>query len=322
MTRSSQSGPDFLIVGTPRSGTTLVQRLAAELPGVRVAPETHFFPLFMESRLSRASFPLRGVALRQALGAYTGLHTSVGLGIDEDRVLERLGGACDSPWALFSAIVDELAGGDGRVGEKTPNHLRWWRPLTRDVPELRLITVVRDPRGVIASHQNVPFGMKRPLLLALQWREDIRDLDAARRNLSSARLLELRYEEVVDDPPRTQRSMADFLGVPFEPVPIDQHAAANLFPAWEQGWKGRAAGPIERSRADAWRSQLDRATVRRVEAAIGTTMRREGYPIDPAEGSGWLSDPQGITARDALRTVRFRIARRRSRARIARIRVR
>lgn len=39
--------PAFLIVGTPRSGTTLVQRLASELPGVAIPPETHFFSLFV-----------------------------------------------------------------------------------------------------------------------------------------------------------------------------------------------------------------------------------------------------------------------------------
>ena len=33
----------FLMVGTPRSGTTLLQRLACELPGVGMPPETHFF---------------------------------------------------------------------------------------------------------------------------------------------------------------------------------------------------------------------------------------------------------------------------------------
>src|SRR5262245_51226417 len=48
----------FLIVGTPRSGTTLVQRLATELPGVRVPPETHFFPHFGSDLIKRTSFPL------------------------------------------------------------------------------------------------------------------------------------------------------------------------------------------------------------------------------------------------------------------------
>jgi len=44
-------GPDFLIVGSARSGTTLVQRLACELPGVAMPPETHFFDIFLRRLL-------------------------------------------------------------------------------------------------------------------------------------------------------------------------------------------------------------------------------------------------------------------------------
>ena len=51
---------DFLIVGTPRSGTTLVQRLACELPGVGMPRETEFWLGYRSSPLRTASFPLEG----------------------------------------------------------------------------------------------------------------------------------------------------------------------------------------------------------------------------------------------------------------------
>ena len=49
----------FVIIGTARSGTTLVQRLCAELPGVWVPPETHFWDLADRAR-HYFEFPLRG----------------------------------------------------------------------------------------------------------------------------------------------------------------------------------------------------------------------------------------------------------------------
>ena len=46
----------FLIVGTPRSGTTLVQRLVSELRGVRVPPRDPFL-----SHVRARSRPSTGV---------------------------------------------------------------------------------------------------------------------------------------------------------------------------------------------------------------------------------------------------------------------
>jgi len=52
--------PHFAIVGSPRSGTTLVQRLCCELEGVVVPYETHFFSAYLP--VCRPRFPLAGMS--------------------------------------------------------------------------------------------------------------------------------------------------------------------------------------------------------------------------------------------------------------------
>src|SRR5437588_2405307 len=121
--------PAFLIVGSQRAGTTLVQRLACELDGVAVPPETHFFSSrFAGSLVQRNTFPLDRRTLADELQRYASLPTSRGFDLDVDAVIERLGGSCRSWERLFGAIVRQLAGPDVPVvGEKTPGHLPWWR---------------------------------------------------------------------------------------------------------------------------------------------------------------------------------------------------
>ena len=57
----------FLVVGSPRSGTTLLQRLSCEIEGVRMPPETHFFSDFVWGLVHRAKFPLPMPDLRKEI---------------------------------------------------------------------------------------------------------------------------------------------------------------------------------------------------------------------------------------------------------------
>lgn len=275
--------PHFLIVGTPRSGTTLLQRLTAELPGVSVTPETHFFSLFYDAALRGTRMPMESADVIRVIRQYAELPVVRELGIDAEVIADSLGGRCDSAWHLFGAVVDALAGHGHVVGEKTPNHLRWWRPLAAASPPLRIVAVVRDPRAVVASNLDVPFGMASPMLVAAQWLEDLRDLAAATRYLPSNRLLLLRYEDVLEGPAAAKRQIAGFLGVDeceHEGSGQDGGRPSSLFPTWESSWKARAIGPVDSSRAAAWRSRLSEEELRGVELVARRGMRWAGYQSD------------------------------------------
>src|SRR5687767_3956121 len=167
-----------MIVGTPRSGTTLVQRLACEIPGVQVPPETHFFTQFVPGLLERRSFPLDREALEAELGAYLALATSSDLPLDTAAVVDLLGGRCDSAVELFGAIVRSLVPEAAVRGEKAPGQLRWWRALTLAMLDLRLVAVIRDPRAVVASNRKTPWGAHPHGFLAGAWRFDALEAEA------------------------------------------------------------------------------------------------------------------------------------------------
>ncbi len=276
--------PHFLIVGSPRSGTTLVQRLASELPGVRVPPETHFFPLFYYRYLRHCEFPLREREIRCVTEEYLRLPVSRGLELSLSRLIEDLGGEASCAWDLFSCIVRQLAGDAALIGEKTPNHLRWWMPIHRASPALKFVAVVRDPRAVVASAKKAPFGLDSAPLLAASWRQDYYELERARAVLGSDRLLILRYESVVAEPNTAREQIGAFLGVNGQHVPIEDQKSVELFPSWETNWKAMALGPVDTSRATAWRDSLTAREQRQVDAVVGGTMRDAGYePLNDAK---------------------------------------
>jgi hypothetical protein len=310
--------PHFVIVGSPRAGTTLVQRLASELPGVRVPPETHFFTLFYEAKLRRLRFPLSAPEARLALGEYLSIPAVAGLPLDPDDVVDQLDAGAPDAWALFRAVMRALAGDAHLVGEKTPTHLRWWRPMSVASPTLKFIAVLRDPRAVVASGLDVPFGMDDPALLAASWSEDVRDMRQASSALGEARFLCLRYEQVVIDPDAARSAIGAFLGLAGGLTPAEgvRGRGFDLFPEWERSWKGRADGPVDPGRVEAWRETLVGRDLRKVEAVAGRASRESGYEIARPQAAAWVRD---LTLWDWLRLARLRWSRTWHRVRLKRL---
>lgn len=277
----------FLIVGTPRSGTTLVQRLACEISGVTMPPETHFLSGFVGGLLARRRFPLLAGAIREETERYLAEPTSVGLRLDPASIERQLGGRCDSPLQLFGALVRGLSGPGEVWGEKTPGHLRWWRPVVAAAPETKFVAVVRDPRAVVASSLRLPWrrdpslaGWRGDLHRAFagKWRHDQRLVLALARALGSERSLVLRYESVVADPEAARLSLAELLG---RPAAERQPAPEGIVLSWET-WKSRALGPVEQASAPAWREALSRRQCLEIADLCRGGMEAFGYAGVPA----------------------------------------
>ncbi|HEY6796554.1 MAG TPA: sulfotransferase [Kineosporiaceae bacterium] len=318
----------FLLVGTPRSGTTLLQRLCCELPGVAMPPETHFLQLFAPDLLTRVRFPLGPDEVVHELARFGTLPTSTGLDPDPDRVLALLGGRCDHLLDLFAAVVVALCPGAGsavRYGEKTPEHLLWWRAVTTARPRTRIVGVVRDPRSVAASHRAVPWGTQDAAELAEEWALDQAHLRLAARALGPGRCLVLRYEDVVTDPGAARARLAAFLEAapPVDgPGPAGPGAPVGGRPGhivhdWEW-WKARALQPVTATRLHLWREALPAGDVATVERVAGRQMAAFGYlPAEPARAAGGevLRCAKARPTDGATAAVRGRLA-----ARLARVR--
>jgi hypothetical protein len=264
----------FVIVGSPRSGTTLVQRLATELPGVAVPFETHFFTKGIVVLAEAGAFPLSGAALTDALTRYAALPALRDADLDVAAVVERLGGTAAGALAVFDAVVAVAAGPHTTLGEKTPGHVSWLARLRDLRPDLLVVGVVRDPRAVVASRRAVAWGGSSVYVLATRW------LDAQRHLAEHAaacpdRTIVLRYEDVVSDPDRARRSIADLVGaVPDAERPVAPAARFGL--PWED-WKQRASEPITDDRTEQWREELSGDQVARIGAICAPMLDRFGY---------------------------------------------
>jgi hypothetical protein len=262
----------FLIVGSPRSGTTLVQRLGTELADVAIPYETHFFTKGIEIFGRHGGFPAAGAALTAALAEYCALEALAGSGLDPAALAAAVDGHAVDALTMFDAVTAAAAGPARILGEKTPGHVFWAARLTRLRPGLRVVGVVRDPRAVVASRQEVPWGGRSVDMQATRWLAAQTALVDLERQLGD-RMIVLRYEDVVADPDDARRRMAALLGTE---RPGDERAAPALGLDWEH-WKARAGEEPTTERIDHWRTVLSDAEAAHVGFVCAPLLHRFGY---------------------------------------------
>src|SRR6185369_13674433 len=94
----------------------------------------------------RNGFPLSEDRLDEELATYLGVYEAYAghaLPLDTMKVKAVLDHTCESAAALFAGIVRSLALPAAIVGEKTPDHIRWWRPISAAMPNAKFVFVVR-----------------------------------------------------------------------------------------------------------------------------------------------------------------------------------
>ncbi|HEV8610776.1 MAG TPA: sulfotransferase [Thermoanaerobaculia bacterium] len=229
---AARKNPYLFLVGCPRSGTTLLQRMLDSHPDLAVANDSHFVPRAVARCGAKEDVPLTDELVDRVLR----YRRFVRLGVSE-----AAGRAAASRARTYSEFVSELYSEHARLhgkdlaGEKTPDYVRYLPLLHALFPRARVIHIVRDGRDVALSTLEWASEEKGPGKFAL-WREEPVgvcalwwrwQVDSGRREgarLGSELYREVRYEDLVADPEATLRSLAGFLDLPFAPEMVSFYA--------------------------------------------------------------------------------------------------
>jgi len=293
----------FLIIGTARSGTTLVQRLCAELPGIWVPPETHFWDLADDAR-HLFEFPLRGRARAEFVDWMMRELRDRNLAVEPGEIIDdlRTRQVRIALWQVFEATVTAMSPSSDVLGEKTPNHIAWWHHFASARPDLKFVAVIRDPRAVLRSQRGVPWGEHDAYALAERWLAHQRSILDCRRLVGTERCQVIRYEDLVADTRTHHEQLAAFLGVPFEPHELTRRQLKRhpLFPERES-WKDNATASVTSDRIETWRTDLTTDDIAILQEACAPEMGAFGYDLDDVDPA------PAMTPESAERVEAFRL---------------
>ncbi len=283
------SNPYVFIVGCPRSGTTLLQRMVNAHPQIAITPESHWIPHLYEKPWALTPEGRIERKLIRKLGAHPKF-ARLGIGLEELKRLERLSrnGHPLTYSGLVTAIFDLYGKAQGKplVGDKTPDYVRRISTLHRLWPEARFIHVIRDGRDVCLSMMEWPKVHPKPgnfttwkddpvSTAAWWWEFNVRHGRDAGGSLGSGLYYELRYEALVASPREESARLCAFLGVPFDEVILSFHEdRARPDPGLEQKRAGLPVAPGLRD----WQSQMPAEELEQFEAAAGEFLDELSYP--------------------------------------------
>ena len=296
----------IFIVGSSRSGTTMMRNILERSERIAVARESHFVGHLRESEGARFYFRHLGdLAADETIRAIVELIYSGEFqrrsrwrelspywrwlvdAVPREEMERRLLAAERTERGLMAAFMRVYADARGRpvMGDKTPAHLAYVDLLLEWFPGARIVHMLRDPRAVYVSDLRRRRGKLRrpfswfsrvpgllPAVLLLQttwvWRGAARRHAAyERRHAAQYRLV--RFEDVVSKPDETLGKVFAFLGVAAPPDPTNVKVMAH-------GFKWGAEG-IDAEAATRWRSHIGRFPNWWLHTWLGGYMRGFGY---------------------------------------------
>lgn len=201
------SAEPIFIVGMPRSGTTLVDRIVSSHPQVHSAGELMNFPL----------------AVRRLSGG--------GRALLDAGVVARAGGL---DWAaLGEQYIQSTRPGTGkrpRFTDKLPHNFQYIGHILHALPKAKIVLVRRDAMDVCLGNFRQLFAMDSAFY---DYSFDL--LDVGRYYIQFERLMahwlraypgrihQLRYEALVEDQERVTRGLLDYCGLPWDEACLRFH---------------------------------------------------------------------------------------------------
>jgi GT2 family glycosyltransferase/glycosyltransferase involved in cell wall biosynthesis len=270
----------FLILGSPRSGTTLLRATLNQHPAVLVPDETDLVvPVCMICERIKDEAAGRAMVADFVVGSDR-YAFSIAPYLAPDDVRAVVSRAPYSGMAMTEALYDAIAERERKAlaGDKSPNDLFFLGVLLRGgllERPIKVIHLVRDVRDVVLSMSRTPF---RPPFLdtafPLDWNRVNLTLFRSMHDLPERYLL-VRFDDMVLDTEATFRRVATFLGVSFYPGMLS-HETRGMDKV-EESHHQNLNKPMLSSRVAVWRREMAPERGRLIAGRAREALRQFGW---------------------------------------------
>jgi hypothetical protein len=276
--RTDARGP-VILAGPDRSGTTLLYAIVGSHPRIAMVRRTNEWRFFYR-RYGDLSDPANLDRILADLATYKRVAK---LEPDIDRLRRDFEAEGPATYGrLFSLLHEQLAAREGkpRWGEKSLHTEHHTDDLFAEMPDARVVHMLRDPRDRYASvMKRHGRDVHRVAAATGRW---IRSTDAGLRNRRRwpDRYRIVRYEDLVREPEPTVREVCAFLGEDYDPVMLQMEAEPEHRDTGGNSSFGDVKpGEISTVAIGRFRDRCTPMEIRFIEAMAGRRMRRVGYPL-------------------------------------------
>jgi hypothetical protein len=283
-----------IILGAPRSGTTLLRFMLDSHSELAIPPETGFFSL--GPNLKGKGDKLRKEFFRAVINFPIEAPSWPDFEIPEATFWESLreikpftiAEGYRAFYRLYSARFGKL-----RSGDKTPHYCMELDTIRKVLPEARFIHIIRDGRAASLSLKRMPFSPGGDIeTLAAYWRTFVLEAQKAGKNCPD--YIEVRYEDLVLHTAETLKQVCRFIELDYEdsmlryyertPARLKEHKGRflpNGAPLLTQEQRieqqKRTTEPPDEARVFSWKSEMSEKEKERFRRVAGDLLSDLGY---------------------------------------------
>jgi len=221
----------IFIIGSERSGTTLLLAILACHPNIAVPEVTWYYPRFRPYLHTYGD-----------LGDITNFNTLAhemanGLRVPYWRMTDANPASFGTEIAARAADIEQSFAGvfaamferyttyvnKPRWGEKTPGNVFYVEQILQDFPNAQFVYIYRDCRDASAEFIESQFGPTNAYSSAVMWRDGQQAVKPFRDSLGAEQWFDVRYEDFVRDPVASLKAMCAFLGEDYDDALMEFH---------------------------------------------------------------------------------------------------
>lgn len=260
ITDSESVASPIFVVGMPRTGTTLVERMVAQSEGVKSAEESFDFTLAFSSVINDyiADNPGKGLS-----------PLSAALEVDYNEIARN-----------YLDTMEGMLGPADRFLDKTPFNFMYCGLIGKSFPRARIVHLVRQPMDTCYAVFKTLFSKAYYFSYDLEELADYyvgyRRLMSHWRKLMPDTILDVSYEELVSEPAGVSKRIADFVGIEWSERLIevqDFRAASSTASA------AQVRAPIHTRSVGLWRRYEDQLEPLRQRLLAAGVIDEKGNPL-------------------------------------------
>jgi len=278
---SNLSCAPFFIIGSGRSGNTLLRSILSGSSDICIPPESYRLP-FAIKRFHIFSNRNWKYVLSEVLSEFENCKEFCTWDISLEDVHNRLENIDESKRTL-SNIFDELfctyaekhSLGSKVWGDKTPMNTLYLNWIGDVFPQSKFIHIIRDGRDVVSSY--LKMGRYNTILEAAnRWTNSIELGQAFGLNIKD-NYMEIRYEDLVANPDKSIKKVCAFLDINYNSDMLDHTSQVAKLGDTDKSHHANLSKPISSESIGKWKHNLSESDQKSITQLLQNSLHRLGY---------------------------------------------
>jgi len=294
---SNECAPLF-VIGNPRSGTSLLRLILTCHTQILIPPECGFVVWLKDKYSDWNKNDLVNIEKIECF--ISDLKSSKKFdtwNIDSNQLKKSI--FIKKPLtypALCSIVYEEYGVQQGKSfsiwGDKNNFHTNYLSELLALFGKARFLQIIRDGRDVASSYKQVmsensnsPYAPNlntNIIEIANEWVRNIEKFEFFSGFCPKAQLMTVRYEDLVNSPELTVKSICNWLNFNYEEAMLDFfkiNIKEQLEPKLTMDWKRRTMTPVSNSTVGRFKSNLSAVEIIKFEEISKTFLLKYGYDV-------------------------------------------